>query len=107
MAIKIKRGDELALPVKITMGGEPLSVDDAELVEFRLGEIRKLWPEDAEYDAESGEFRVRLSQEDTFSLPADDAAQLDVRVKFRGGAVIGTRKVTMLVTVDALSGEVI
>ena len=52
-------------------------------------------------------FRMRLMQEDTFTFPADDSVQFDVRVKFRGGAVIGTQKVTVFISVDALSEEVI
>ncbi len=107
MAIKLKQGDEFALPVKISVNGAPLPVGEAERVEFMLGPVRKLWPEDAEYDGESGEFRVRFTQEDTFSLPADDGIRLDVRVKFRGGTVIGTQRLTALVSVDALSETVI
>ncbi len=107
MAIKLKQGDEFALPVKIAVNGAPLPVSEAERVEFILGGVRKLWPEDAEYDAGSGEFRVRFTQEDTFTLPEDDGVLLDVRVKFRGGAVIGVWRMPVLLTADALSEKVI
>ncbi len=107
MSIKLKQGDRFALPVKIAVNGGALPVEEVEAVEFRLGEVRKVYPEDVTYDAETGCFQMPLLQEDTFSLPADDAVQFDVRVKFRGGAVIGTQKVTMIVTVDALSERVI
>lgn len=107
MAINLKQGDEFALPVKITVNGEALPVSEVERVEFTLGGVRKLWPEDAEFDDESGEFRVRFAQEDTFTLPEDDGVQFDVRVKFHGGAVIGVLRMPVLISSDALSEQVI
>lgn len=107
MSLTIKQGDAYSVPVKIAANGSPVSIEDVERVEFRFGEVRKLYPEEAEYDPESGEFRVPLSQEDTLKLPEDDAVLFDVRVKFKGGTVVGTRKMTPVLTADALSGEVI
>ncbi len=104
---KIKQGDACVIPVRILLNGQPVAVEDVEAVELRTGEVRKVYPEEVTYDAGSGYFHMPLTQEDTFKLPADDSVQFDVRVKFRGGAVIGTQKVTVLVTVDALSEEVI
>lgn len=107
MEFKIKQGDACLVPVKILLNGAPAAIEDIESVEFRTGEVRKVYPEDVTYDAGSGYFHLPLSQEDTFLLPADDAVQFDVRVKFKGGTVIGTQKITVFVTVDALSEEVI
>ncbi len=107
MSFKIKQGDECVIPVRIKINGEPIPISEVEAVEFRSGEVRKLYPEDVDYDGESRMFRMRLMQEDTFTFPADDSVQFDVRVKFRGGAVIGTQKVTVFISVDALSEEVI
>ncbi len=107
MAIKLKQGDGCVVPVKISVNGAQISVDDVEKVEFRTGEIRKVYPETVTYDRETGAFLMPLDQEDTFRLPADGAVRFDVRVKFKGGAVIGTQKVTVIVTLDALSEEVI
>lgn len=107
MDFKVKQGDACIVPVKILLNGAPVAVEDIETVEFRTGEVRKVYPQDVTYDAESGCFHMPLSQEETFTLPADDAVQFDVRVKFRGGTVIGTQKITVFVTVDALSEEVI
>ncbi len=107
MEFKLKQGDACVIPVKISVNGEPVVIEDVETVEFRTGEVRKVYPGDVTFDAEDGCFHMPLTQEDTFSLPADDAVQFDVRVKFRGGAVIGTQKITMFLTVDALSEEVI
>lgn len=107
MKIRIKQGDACILPVRVLMNGAPVDIDDVDTVEFRAGDVRKLYPQDAAYDRESGCFHVPLRQEDTFSLPEDDAVIFDVRVKFKGGSVIGTQKITALLTVDALSEEVI
>lgn len=107
MDFKIKQGDQCVIPVKILMNGVPVPIGDVETVEFRTGEVRKIYPGAVTYDAESEYFHMPLTQEDTLALPADDAVQFDVRVKFRGGAVIGTQKVTVFITVDALSEEVI
>ncbi len=106
-AFKIKQGDACIIPVKILMNGEPVNIGDVAEVEFRTGDIRKMYPADVTYDAENKTFRMPLRQEDTFTFPADDFVQFDVRVKFVGGTVIGTQKVTVFVTVDALSEEVI
>lgn len=107
MAFSIKQGDACAVPVRITLGGEAVTAESVELVEFMLGDVRKLYPGDAEYDADMQQFRVPLTQEDTFSLPEDDAVRLDVRVRFRGGTVLGTKKYVPVVTLDAVSREII
>lgn len=107
MAFKLKQGDEYVLPVKIRINGTDLPVEDVERVEFMTGSVRKTYPEEAAYDAESGFFHVRLTQEDTLSLPEDEGVRFDVRVKFKGGCVIGTQKVTVAVVNGAVSGEVI
>ena len=107
MAIKLKQGDAYVLPLNITVNGGQLPASEVEAVEVRLGDVRKTYPEEITYDVDTGFFLVSLTQADTFSLPEDDAVQLDVRVKFRGGSVAGTQKVTMIVSVDALSEEVL
>ncbi len=107
MSLKIKQGDAYIMPLNITVNGGQLPASEVEAVEVRLGDVRKTYPEDISYDVDSGHFLVPLQQEDTLSLPEDDAVQLDVRVKFKGGSVAGTQKVTMIVSVNALSEEVI
>lgn len=107
MSLKIKQGDAYIMPLNITVNGGQLPASEVEAVEVRLGDVRKTYPEDISYDVDSGHFLVPLQQEDALSLPEDDAVQLDVRVKFKGGSVAGTQKVTMIVSVNALSEEVI
>ena len=91
MAFKIKQGDAVVIPVKIRINGDELPVEEVEAVEFRSGDVRKMFPGEVTYDPESLCFQMPLTQEDTFSFPADDSVQFDVRVKFHGGAVIGTQ----------------
>ena len=103
MSLRIKQGDAYTVPVRVLANGSPINIADVEAVEFRIGDVRKLYPGQATYDGESGEFMVPLTQEDTLAMPEDDAVMFDLRVKFAGGAVIGTQRMTA----DALSGEVI
>ena len=107
MSFKLKQGDECVIPVKISVNGGALPIGDVERVEFMTGRIRKTYPEEVTYDGESGCFRLWLTQEDTFSLPEDDAVRIDVRVKFRGGCVIGARRMAVAVVGDAVSDRVI
>lgn len=106
-AIKIKQGDAFELPVAIFINGSRADIRDIEAVEFRVGGVRKLYPENVGYDADAGYFRVPLTQEETLEFPKDGYVQLDVRVKFAGGSVIGSQRVRVFVTLSALSEEVI
>ena len=69
--------------------------------------LRKLYPGEVEYDAEAGEFRLPLTQEETFALPPGAALPLDVRVKFAGGEVLGSARMGAVAVCDAISGEVL
>ena len=104
MAETIKQGDAYALPVAITLDNSTIDIADIDTVEFQLGEgIRKLYPGDVTYDPADLYFYVPLTQDETFSLPADEAVQLDVRVKFTGGDVLGVRKMGVIRVADAIS----
>lgn len=107
MAITIKQGDAFDLPVRVTVNGAAVTSADVEAVEFMVGDVRKTYPEDATYDIENGMFYVSLAQQDTFSFPADDQIMLDVRVKFKGGKVLGIPKMTPILVYDATSEVVI
>lgn len=107
MIFKLKQGDACVVPVKIRINGAEVPVEEVERAEFMVGSVRKLYPEEAVFDEESGCFQVPLTQEDTFSLPEDEGVRFDVRVKFKGGCVIGTQKITVAVINDAVSEEVI
>ena len=107
MIFKLNQGDACVIPVKIRVNGVDLPAEEVERVEFMVGGVRKLYPDEAVYDEGSGSFFVPLAQEDTFSLPEDEGVRFDVRVKFAGGCVIGTQKITVAIIDDAVSEEVI
>ncbi len=105
----IKQGDAYALPIRVSVDGEPITAADLALiesVEFMVGEdIRKVYPQDVAFDSETGVFLVPLSQTETFALEDGDTVSLDVRVEFPGGDVIGTRTMEQIRVLDALSEE--
>lgn len=108
MVLKIKRGDECALAVRVLLGGQEVAVDDVDTAEFCLGRrLRKLYPGEAEYSASEGAFLLPLTQEETFALPPGAALPLDVRVKFTGGDVLGCVRMGAVAVCDAISGEVL
>lgn len=107
MATIIKQGDAYPLPVGVTLNGAAIAPEDIETVEFMLGDVRKLYPTDATFNPEDNFFYVNLTQEDTFSLPANSSVNLDVRVKFVGGNVLGIKKMQYATIVDAVSEEVL
>lgn len=103
----IKQGDAMALPVEITLQGETISPEDIELAEFYVGPFRKTYPGEVEYKAEEGLFYLPLTQEETLALPPGMAVPADLRVKFTGGDVLGTRDMEYITVYDAISREVI
>lgn len=104
----IKQGDAYGLPMEITLDGAPIAIEDVAAVEVCIGHgIRKLYPEEITFDRDSRCFQIPLTQEETFSLPASEQIQVDVRVKFVGGAVIGSIAETYADVVDAMSEELL
>jgi len=104
----LKRGDAYTIPVRVTVAGEILHPDDIETAEFTLGRrVRVCYPGAAGYDPETGVFSVPLAQTDTFRLPPELPAALDVRVRFHGGNVMGLRRPIVLYMADAGSREVL
>lgn len=108
MATKIKQGDAYALPIQIRLNGELINADDVETVEFCLGDdIRKLYPDDVTYEPGDNTFYLPLTQDDTFSFPANGSVTIDIRVKFTGGDVIGVLRPDALAVYDATSEVVL
>ena len=103
----IKQGDAMALPVEIKLQGQPVDIEDIELAEFYLGPFRKTYPGQVEYRAQEGLFYVPLNQQETLALPAGAAVPADLRVKFTGGDVLGTRDMEYITVYDAISREVL
>lgn len=109
MNFAIKQGDAYALPIRVSIDGEPVAERDLVLirsVEFMISEdIRKVYPDEAAFDRENGVFLVPVTQKETFALEEGGTIRVDVRVEFSGGDVIGTHTMQALQVLDALSEE--
>lgn len=101
----MRKGNTYQLNVILTDDfGDLLEIDQVSVVEFIFGPVRKLYPEDVEYQHESGTFIVSLTQEDTFKM--DRSIPYQARVKFADGAVIATN-IYYDSVFDSLSREVL
>lgn len=106
--VRIKQGDQYSIPILIRLNGEPIDVDEAAEVEFTFGNgMRKLWPQDVQYNSADGCFYLPLTQDETFAFPANGTMSLDIRVKFVGGNVMGVTKPESLAVADAVSEVVL
>ncbi len=107
MATTIKQGDAYSVPVSIQLNDAPINVQNIETAEFYIGGYRKLYPGDVQYSAESDEFLVPISQEESLSWPEGESIVLDARIKFVGGNVQGIEKQINIGVVDAVSEVVL
>lgn len=108
MAIQIKQGDEYSVPVKVLLNGQAVNVDELSEIEFTIGDgLRKLWPQDVQYNTADECFYLPLTQSETFAFPANSSVTLDIRVKFVGGNVMGIRRMESFAVADALSEAVL
>lgn len=106
----IKQGDDVYLQLTLYFNGEVITAAELPLLDeieytFEYGESRRIKAEDAWNEA-LGLFLLPVSQEDTFALE-DGSTNLDVRVKFLGGNVLGVRSRKRMKVLEANSMEVI
>jgi len=80
------QGDAYNLIVTVKNKGEPIDIETVEKVEISLLYLQKSYPGEIGY--EDGKFLFPLTQQETFRLPK--LCQMQVRVKFRSGDVIGS-----------------
>ena len=108
MPIRIKQGDQYSVPIRVLLNGEPVNVDDVAEVEFTFGDgLRKMFPQDVQYNSADNCFYVPLTQTETFAFPANGSVTLDIRVKFVGGNVIGIQRMESAAVADATSEVVL
>ena len=93
------QGDSYNLSVTIKNKGQPLDVASVEKVEIYL---QKSYPGEIGY--EDGKFLFPLTQQETFRLPK--LGQMQVRVKFKSGDVIGS-EIKQIDVAHALSKAVL
>lgn len=105
--IDFMQGDSLPLDVDITdESGNDVPIDQIDKVEFMVGSVRKVYPDDAVFDDEKKCFTMTLSQADTLSLAAGrQIAQ--IRVKTVDGLVIGWQACCVVNVRKSNSNEVI
>lgn len=107
MSIKVKQGDAYSIPIKVNLDGATVAIADISLVEFYIGNIRKLYPADVSYDSATGCFNIPMTQAETFSLPEGESVPMDIRVKFNGGNIMGISRQIDISVIDAMSREVL
>ena len=106
----IKQGDDVYLQVTLYFNGAVITANELPLLDeieycFEEENPRKIKAEDAWNDT-LGKFLLPVSQENSFALE-DGRTNIDVRVKFYGGNVLGVRRKGRLRVAEANSTEVI
>lgn len=105
--IDFMQGDALPLDVNITdENGKEIPIAQIDKVEFMVGSVRKVYPEDAVYDDEKHCFTMRLSQQDTYSL-TEGRQIAQIRVKMADGTVVGWQACCVVNVRKSNSNEVI
>lgn len=106
----IKQGDDVYLQVALYFNGAVVTANELPLLDeieycFEEENPRKIKAEDAWNDT-LGLFLLPVSQENSFALE-DGRTNIDVRVKFYGGNVLGARQRSRMKVLTANSQEVI
>lgn len=106
----IKQGDDVYLQVTLYFNGAAITANELPLLDeieycFEDENPRKIKAEDAWNDT-LGKFLLPVSQENSFALE-DGKTNIDVRVKFYGGNVLGVRQRSRMKVLEANSTEVI
>lgn len=106
--IRIKQGDQYSIPIALKLNGEDIDINDIAEVEFTFGNgLRKMFPQEVQYNSADNCFYLPLTQDETFEFPANDSVTLDTRVKFVGGNVIGAQRMDSAAVADATSEVVL
>ena len=96
------QGDAYSIDVTVSNQGEPLAVENVEQVEITLMNLTRSYPDEVTYS--DGKFHFPVTQEETFRLPP--MCPMQVRVKFTGGDVVGSR-IQMVEVAGAISKAVL
>ena len=96
------QGDAYSIDVTVSNQGEPLAVENVEQVAITLLNLTRSYPDEVTYS--DGKFHFPVTQEETFRLPP--MCPMQVRVKFTGGDVVGSR-IQMVEVAGAISKAVL
>lgn len=102
---RLKRGDDCKIAVNVSLDGEGLNLAETELIEIYVGGVRKTYPGDVTFNEDDGKLYFPVSQKESFSFAGGDAVPVDVRVKFKGGCVLGADRTVYLPIFDTISEE--
>lgn len=106
----IKQGDEYNMLVELKLNDEIIGEDHLPLlaeIEFALGDLEPVHLNPARcYSKSLGKFLFPVTQEQTFRLE-EGRTDLDIRVQFVGGNVVGIRQKLRLKVLDATSENVL
>lgn len=102
----IKQGDAFSIPVHLYFNGAEIGADLLDLleeIEFTLGELDPVRiPADEAWNDTLSCFLLPVTQEQTFALE-EGRTEMDVRVQFLGGNVLGVRQKGKMKVVDTTS----
>lgn len=106
----LKQGDACSIPVHLYFNGEEIGAETLVLleeIEFALGDLDpvRLRASDA-FNTAMGCFLLPVTQEQTILLE-EGGTTLDVRVRFRGGNVLGVKRKGKMNVADATSEVVL
>lgn len=86
--MQIMQGDAYSIGIAVTLDNEPLDISTVSKAEIVLGKLTKAYPNEVDYDSESGRFLFPITQEESFSLSLPPSSA-QIRIKFYTGDVIG------------------
>lgn len=84
----LRQGDQYKIILKIEVNGEPMIMDQVELIEFSIGTLSKNWPLEVTYNEEEKEFYFPITQQETFKMSKFENYQ--VRIKYSDGSIFGS-----------------
>ena len=108
--MKIMRGDAYPVPLDLKQDGYVLTPDKVDDIEITVGNVitRKISSGGVFYNSDTQLWYIRLTQEETLAMAADESYQVIARVKYRNepADVMGI-KCGSIVVEDSNSSEVI
>ena len=91
--IRIKQGDQYSIPVSLLLNGEPIDINEVAEVEFTFQNgLRKLFPQEVQYNSVDNCLYIPLTQDETFEFPANGSVTLDTRVRLLTLAALSSYK---------------
>ena len=84
----IRQGDQYNIVLKIEVNGNPINMENIELIEFTIGTLSKNWPLEVKYNEVDKEFYFPVIQEETFKM--NNIEKYQVRIKYNDSTVVGS-----------------